>query len=102
MNKTKISSYSFFKKLTTFPFVEQIILYGSRARNDNTELSDIDLAINCPRATDKNWAEILEIIEEADTLLKIDCIRLDTLSNTNRLKQSIAKDGIILYSKENK
>jgi hypothetical protein len=37
-----ISSYHFIAQLTQLPFVEQILLFGSRAREDNAELADID------------------------------------------------------------
>lgn len=42
--------YQFFKKLTELPFIDEILLYGSRARKDNAERSDIDLAVVCSRA----------------------------------------------------
>ena len=44
----KLQEYDFFQNLTKLPFVEQIWLYGSRARNTNAERSDIDLAIIAP------------------------------------------------------
>ncbi len=92
-----ITSHIFFKNLIALPFIEKIILYGSRARNDALERSDIDLAIVCPNATQKDWAQVITIIEQADTLIKIDCVRLDTLSDQNVLKKNIEKEGIILY-----
>lgn len=95
--KNILERYSFLQKIIDLPFVESIILYGSRARNDNKERSDIDLAIECPNATDTDWNTVLDIIDNADTLLKIDCIKLDTLSETNQLKKAIQKEGIILY-----
>jgi hypothetical protein len=41
---------------------------------------------------------IQEIIENADTLLKIDCIRLDELDENSALKQSVLTQGIKLYN----
>ncbi|MBP9725953.1 MAG: nucleotidyltransferase domain-containing protein [Gammaproteobacteria bacterium] len=92
-----ILKYSFWQRLQQLPFVEKIVLYGSRARQDNQERSDIDIAISCPKATKIDWQKVLNIIENADTLLKIDCVRLDTLSKTNPLLISIQQDGKILY-----
>jgi predicted nucleotidyltransferase len=74
-----ITHYTFFKKLSFLPFVEKIILFGSRARKDNFDRSDIDLAIDCPNATIKEWLIILDIIDNADTFLVIDCIRYNKL-----------------------
>jgi predicted nucleotidyltransferase len=38
--------------------VERIILFGSRARGDHHERSDIDLGIACPGASPEEWAAI--------------------------------------------
>lgn len=95
----KLQEYEFFRRLSALPFVEKIILYGSRARGDNTERSDIDIALLCPQATDNDWFLVLNIIEQADTLLKIDCVRLDLLSEHSSLRKAIETQGIIAYQK---
>ena len=94
-----INKYKFYKEIATLPFVEKIVLFGSRARGSNLERSDIDLAVLCPKATDMDWIKVLDIIEEADTLLKIDCIRLDTLPLSSPLRKNIEQEGIIIYAK---
>lgn len=93
--------YHFIKELSALTSVEKIILFGSRARKDNTERADIDLAIVCPHAMLNDWLTILEVIENADTLLKIDCVRFDTLSEESKLKKNIINEGVILYAKNN-
>jgi predicted nucleotidyltransferase len=96
-----ITQFRFFQKIIALPYVDRIILYGSRARKDNRARSDIDLAIDCPRATQLDWSTILGIIEENnDTLLSIDCIRYDTYSDNDPFKQTIAREGVLLYKKE--
>jgi predicted nucleotidyltransferase len=63
----------FFKNLTELPFVEKIILYGSRARGDNRERSDIDMAMVCPTASETDWQKVLSIIDDEEiwlTMLK--------------------------------
>lgn len=97
-----IESYQFLKALKALPFVKQILLYGSRARGTNSPRSDIDLAVACPTATDSDWLNVLEIVDNADTLLKIDCVRIDQLSDNNLLKQEIMKDAVVLYQRESK
>lgn len=96
-----IKEYDFFKKVSSEIFVEKVLLFGSRARGDNSLKSDIDLAIECPKATDTDWNKILNILEEADTLIKIDCIRLDDLEINSELKNNILKDSKVLYAKNN-
>ncbi len=101
MNNFDLTKYKFFKELTKFDFVERIILFGSRARRDNLERSDIDIAIVCPEATDKEWLSLLDCIENADTLLKIDCVRFDTLVDNTDLKNNIKSEGLEVYVKTN-
>lgn len=96
--KDKILHYQFFKELCNLPFIEAIYLYGSRARGDNKERSDIDLAILCPTASEEDWLKIIDIIENADTLLKIDYVRMDDLSN-EVLKQNILEEKVILFER---
>lgn len=95
----KITDYAFYHELTRQSFVEQMWLFGSRARGDNQERADIDLAIFCPAATAKDWLQILDIIDDADTLLKIDCVRLDEMSEDSPIKQAIGREGVKLYEK---
>lgn len=95
-----LQEYDFFRRLSDLPFVEKIILYGSRARGDHAERSDIDIALVCPRATDNDWFNVLGIVDQADTLLKIDCVRLDALSLESSLRKSIESQGIIAYQRK--
>ena len=48
--------YKFINEIAALSHVNKIILYGSRARGDATERSDIDLAVDCSGATDYDWA----------------------------------------------
>ncbi|MCE5294241.1 MAG: nucleotidyltransferase domain-containing protein [Chlamydiales bacterium] len=97
----KILSYKFFKKLATLAFVKKIILFGSRAKGTNDDRSDIDLAIDCPLATAVEWNSVMQIIENADTLLKIDCVRLDKIQS-ERFKNEILEDQVILFEQDRK
>ena len=94
-----LSRYHFFAQLNALPFVDQVILYGSRARGDNAERADIDLAIVCPNAGLYDWNLVMDVIDNADTLLKIDCVCFDQLSDTNPLKQAIIKEGVSLFQR---
>lgn len=92
-----ILNYRFIDDLKKLGCIEKIILFGSRARNDHQSNSDIDLAIFCPKATDEEWRTILEIIEESDTLLKIDCLRFDALDANAALYKNIEREGCLIY-----
>ncbi|WP_410526067.1 nucleotidyltransferase domain-containing protein [Rickettsia endosymbiont of Ceutorhynchus obstrictus] len=69
-NINNTMQYSFLTNLTKLPFIKEIWLFGSRARGDNTQRSDIDIAIICPTASEGDWHKILNIIDNADTLFK--------------------------------
>ncbi len=85
------------KKLSACDTVEQIILYGSRARGDNNPRSDIDLAVRCPSASSSQWMQLLRLMEEANTLYFIDLVRLDEASPG--FKERILAEGKTLYER---
>jgi len=95
-----MKKYQFIKNISKLPFVDEIWLYGSRARGDNAERSDFDIAIICKNTTNAQWHSIMEIVDNADTLLKIDCIRFDTLSDNDKLKSNIESCKYVLYQKQ--
>jgi nucleotidyltransferase substrate binding protein (TIGR01987 family) len=95
-----IEKYQFIKDMAKLPFVDRIILFGSRARKDNEERADIDLAIDCKQATEGGWSKILALATEGDTLLSVDCVRLDGLEKDDVLRGNILKQGKTIYSKE--
>ena len=95
--KSALLPYRFIEKLKKLSFIKSIYLFGSRARGDQSKTSDIDLAIDCPTAGEKDWLQIMDVIEDADTLLKIDCVRLEQ-ANT-RLKENIYREGVKLYER---
>lgn len=94
-----VTHYQFYKNILSQPFVEEVWLFGSRARGDHQDRADIDLAVVCPKATERDWQIVQDIIENADTLLKIDCVRLDELDDTSNFKRQITTQGIKLYGK---
>lgn len=72
--------------------IKKVILFGSRARGDNTERSDIDLAVS-----GGNIGEFyLDLEEEARTLLMFDVVNLDR-KISDELQEEIKRDGVILY-----
>lgn len=90
--------YAFLDHIKRLPFVEAIYVFGSHARGDAQETSDIDLAIVCPQADEAEWLKVVEIIDRADTLRKVDCLRFDTLKNA-RLKAEIERDKVVVYER---
>ncbi|MEQ1887845.1 MAG: nucleotidyltransferase domain-containing protein [Alphaproteobacteria bacterium] len=85
------------RQLRRFSQIDRIYLFGSRARGDAQPRSDIDLAIACPQADSRGWADICEAVDEADTLLKIDVIRLEDAA-PDFLRRILA-EGRLLYER---
>ncbi len=82
-----------------FPEIRKAILFGSRARGDFEERSDIDLAIDVPDADILKLDEIAQYIgDNSNTLLPIDLIWIQE-SNEKLLKQ-IERDGVVLYERK--
>ena len=74
--------------------IEKIYLFGSRARGDYKERSDIDLAT----VGGNHAAFSLDIEEETSTLLKYDIVNLDGQIN-DELYNEIMKEGKVIYEK---
>ena len=71
--------------------LSRLILFGSRARGDNRERSDIDLAVS---GGDRFSLDV----EELPTLLSFDVVNLDGAVQPELL-ESIRREGITLYEK---
>ena len=84
------------KVIANYAEVEKAVIFGSRARGDNHDRSDIDLAVYGIQEEDKSlfWYDI----EELPTLLKFDIVHVDDNTDTDLL-ESIRKDGVVLYEK---
>ena len=82
--------FSFATKLS----VRKIILFGSRARGNNTERSDVDIAVYGGDFDSFYW----DIKENIHSLLMFDVINADA-SISEELKKEIKKDGVVIYEK---
>lgn len=72
--------------------VRKIVLFGSRARGDCTERSDIDLAV-CGGDFDAFYWDVRENIH---SLLTFDIVNFDS-AISNDLKKEIERDGVTIY-----
>lgn len=97
-NKTGLKS-EFLKELhaqiLSFPGVEQILIFGSRARGDYKKYSDVDLAIFGEQVSFETMGRIREFLEEYPTIYHFDLVHVDK-QNNEKLKATILKEGIDL------
>ncbi len=74
--------------------IRKVLLFGSRARGDNSERSDIDIAVSGGNAPGFYY----DMEENARTLLMFDVVELDKGIN-EELQAEIDRDGVVLYEK---
>lgn len=75
--------------------ITKVVLFGSRARGEAHERSDIDLGIYGCRDLNEF---IYELEEKAPTLLQFDITNMDEIEDLFFIDQ-VKKDGVILYEK---
>jgi predicted nucleotidyltransferase len=73
--------------------IQKIILFGSRARKDNSDRSDIDIAVTGGDVDSFYW----DINEDVWSLLSFDIVELDKCSA--ELISEIDRDGVTIYEK---
>lgn len=74
--------------------IQKVILFGSRARGDYRDQSDIDLAVK----GGKGNLFAIDVDETTSTLLMYDVVNLDKAVQPE-LMESIEREGIIIYEK---
>lgn len=77
--------------------ISKIVLFGSRARGDNKETSDIDIAVYTLSEFNSEGTFASEI-EELDTLLKVDVVFMKDIENAGFIN-NINKEGIVIYER---
>lgn len=88
--------YSLVKELGEKYACEKIVLFGSRARGDAHERSDIDLAVY--GLNEQKQALFWADVDDLPSLLKFDLVFVSENTDTDLLK-NIKKDGVILYER---
>ena len=74
--------------------IQKVILFGSRARGDNWERSDIDLVV-CGGDVTRFSLDVDEVIP---TLLMFDVVDLDEPVQPE-LRAAIQREGVVIYEK---
>ena len=78
--------------LVSTHFAGTVLLFGSRARGDCRDNSDVDLAIS-GEAT----VTLMRSLKDAGGLYKVDVVSLSELDNEN-LRKEIDRDGVCIYT----
>ncbi len=74
--------------------VKKVVLFGSRARGDNGERSDIDIAVYGGDFDSFYW----DVKEKTHSLLMFDIVQMDA-AVAGELNNEIKRDGVVIYEK---
>lgn len=103
MNRFGISQHSYdiiLSVLSSFPEVEKVILFGSRAKGNFKQGSDIDLAIEGEACTDLTAMRLNGMLnEEVPIPYHVDVVGYNQLSH-RELKDHIDRVGITFYEQK--
>ncbi|MHA4986754.1 nucleotidyltransferase family protein [Cetobacterium somerae] len=76
-----------------FPEIDEIVIFGSRARGDYSRVSDIDIAIKGD--VDKIMYKIRDYFEEGSIIYTVDVVNYISISNQD-FKENIDSEGVII------
>lgn len=98
LKKGGLKHFNFFDALAELPYVKAIYLFGSRARGDYWENSDIDLAIEYSDKDEFHRTVVNAIISEArDTFLEVDVVDYNDEKLSEKFRTLIDKEKVALY-----
>lgn len=96
--KAGLKHFRFLDAIAELPFVKTIYLFGSRARGDFWDKSDIDLAIRYSDKDEYHSKVVKAIISEAkDTFLEVDLLDYDNKELSDDLRKVIEEEKKVLY-----
>ena len=93
-DKLKLELENVFNKYSE---IEKVILFGSRARQDNRYNSDVDLCLFGEKITHLVQAKIVMDIDEINTPLSFDILNFNELTK-EKLIENIKNEGIVIYN----
>ena len=76
--------------------VRKLTLFGSRARGDCHDRSDIDIAVE-GISTSSEYFDLVDDIDDSDIIYLVDVVNLDSMLVSTVIAEEIEKDGVVLY-----
>jgi hypothetical protein len=79
--------------------VRRVYLFGSRARNEQSDRSDYDLGVDWDLSVAGSWGQFAgQIRDGIPTLHQLDLVRLDLCADD--LKNVILGEGVLIYERQ--
>lgn len=75
-----------------YPCIEQVLIFGSRAKCVDKPYSDIDLAVVAPNMDDREFSRLWNELDALELVFKLDVLHWDKLDQ-QKLKDSIMTHG---------
>lgn len=79
-----------------FPWVREVLVFGSRATGQARRASDIDVAISAPGASSAEWGELTDALQEAPIIYELDVVCTEQLA-PGPFAAQIRQHGIRIY-----
>ena len=95
---TDISASRILNVLASFPAIERAILYGSRARNNYREGSDIDMTLEGPSLTLSDLCLVYDRLDDLMLPYHFD-LSIKKYVTSEALLRSISSEGCIFYER---
>ena len=81
---------------SSYPEIERVLIFGSRAKCSFRDGSDIDLAVFAPTMSEQRFTRLWSELDSLTLVFKMDVLHWDRLGN-ERLKSKIPGEGKVLY-----
>lgn len=82
-----------------YPEIVAAMIYGSRAKGNYTNGSDIDISIIAPEMDFKRFMELFSKLEELNIPYKIDLTKFELIDD--KMKEHIKRVGKVFYQNPN-
>lgn len=79
-----------------YPKIEQVLIFGSRAKGTAKPWSDFDLAVIAPTLSDSEFSRLWNEIEDLPLVFKVDLLHWDRLPQ-DRLREKVLLEGRPFY-----
>ncbi len=87
------------KRAEGCPGIDQVVLFGSRARGDQKPRSDYDFAVHAEALPHAEWSRwCVDTAESAPTLCTVDLV-LASGPITDDLRRAILSEGVTVYER---
>lgn len=79
-----------------YPQIDEVLIFGSRAKGTDKPWSDFDLAVVAPAMSNEEFSRLWGEVDGLELVFKVDLLHWDKLA-PDRLKEKIREEGRRFY-----